>query len=362
MDFLVCRDEEMVWNFRESTDLPLLHLMVQYGETSLIRLVVSNECINALADESGRPTTLDFGSHSQSVSPLGVAVTQNNSEIVKLLIDRGADVNQPQILGGYAYTPLSIACARGNVNAAAVLFENENLQPMAVTKDSVSWTAFHEAVKFGDLNIVEMFLRDPRFNLVHLNRVLEIPVKIAVENEHADIVKRLLEIDTTNINSLSNETHTTPLQYAIVRGNLQVLDALLECSAVELDAKDDAGNTVLHFLHKAIDEGHAISIARRLSICNVNYHARNQDGKTPLELLRDNGWLKAEGFVHCLMDLSTQIRYGHTKYKEVVRNLFLDCPVCMEKKRENHHFRCYHSVCIDCHGRLNPKSCPMCRT
>jgi uncharacterized protein len=54
-------------------------------------------------------------------SPLSAAVYQDRRDVVRLLIDRGADVNQGDNAG---FTPLHLAGALGRVEAASILLES----------------------------------------------------------------------------------------------------------------------------------------------------------------------------------------------------------------------------------------------
>jgi uncharacterized protein len=54
-------------------------------------------------------------------SPLSAAVYQDRRDVVRLLIDRGADVNQGDNAG---FTPLHLAVALGRIEAAGILLES----------------------------------------------------------------------------------------------------------------------------------------------------------------------------------------------------------------------------------------------
>src|SRR5271156_2758672 len=95
------------------------------------------------------------GESSSSLTPLGSALLSNNQEIVELLLDAGSDVH----LGSRRWniTRLSYACKKANVGTVKMLLEKGaeiNCQYSSGT------TPLLEASRRGNLEIVELLLEN----------------------------------------------------------------------------------------------------------------------------------------------------------------------------------------------------------
>ncbi|KAL3666113.1 hypothetical protein V7S43_008904 [Phytophthora oleae] len=76
----------------------------------------------------------------------------------------------------------------------------------------------------------------------------------------------------------------TPLHIAVRKGDVQILDALLEHESIEelLDAPDFNGNTALHFATGNWRQPMCLTITERLLQAGSNVDAQNKRGLTPL--------------------------------------------------------------------------------
>lgn len=83
---------------------------------------------------------------------------------------------------------------------------------------------------------------------------------------------------TVQVNSVGHFGER-PLDAAVINGNLELVQALLECGA-EINALAEDGYTALH---EAVEQGH-IHVAEFLICSGADPYATNVNGDTPLEL------------------------------------------------------------------------------
>ena len=124
-------------------------------------------------------------------TPLLLAIRYENTEIVHQLLDRGADVDRADNLG---FTPLLLACQKGDVDLARILLD-----------------------------------RDADVNKASSNNARDTPLLLATMRGHSDIARLLLQhgaaVDTSN-----NYGHT-PLSFATSLGYPDVVRVLLRAGA-----------------------------------------------------------------------------------------------------------------------------------
>lgn len=87
------------------------------------------------------------------VTPLDLAIRRNHPEVVALLLDHGAVVNQAEFLS--SGTPLHLAASRGHVEIVALLL-NKGATVNTATKSGM--TPLHLAARKGNRQIIEMLL------------------------------------------------------------------------------------------------------------------------------------------------------------------------------------------------------------
>ena len=152
-------------------------------------------------------------------NPLHKAIYQKYTDIVKLLLDSGADVNQCESKG------------------MQTLFEfNNNIN---VVFDGA--TPLFAAISKGDLNypIVQILL-EYGANVNQCDYHNTSPLYLAIKERNTRIANLLLEYGAdTNIHYYTN---TSPLQVAAMNGNSQIVQALLEHGANVDTTNADATN------------------------------------------------------------------------------------------------------------------------
>ena len=202
----------------------------------------------------------DEGADYDMSTPLLEAANNGHTEIVQVLLDRGA---KPNISNEYGYNPLQMAACMGHKEVVRLLIgggANPN------TADEGKSTPLHGAAAEGHKDVVQMLLdvgADPNVESVDG----ETPLSSATDNEHKDVEQLLLEkgarpnkeyyerkllvvIREGNVkevkNHLSREVdvncdHSSPLKVAVRLGHKGIVHLLLERGAdpnLENDAED----------------------------------------------------------------------------------------------------------------------------
>ena len=191
-------------------------------------------------------------------TPLDLAVARGNLEAAKLLIDNGGDVRRVYPSGR---TPLHIAANNGNTAMVGLLIDRGadadaldlvGLSPLdlAIAKNQAAIAALlieagatprartlHNALR---LNHVEMV----RLLLSHTTEPIAPLFKEALNQHHPEIVEVLLQAGA-NINA-RDEAGFTPLHDAALAGNAGAVRLLLEHGADINAADKDSGATALY--------------------------------------------------------------------------------------------------------------------
>lgn len=89
--------------------------------------------------------------------PLNHASRKGHTEIVKLLIAKGADVNAVDDIGKNKYTPLICASINGQLEVAKLLIA-KGANVNATDKGDKKWTALNYASKFKRNNIKRLLM------------------------------------------------------------------------------------------------------------------------------------------------------------------------------------------------------------
>ena len=111
-----------------------------------------------LSYDAGSINDLDFYGNSL----LYVACLQSNQDMVALLLQRGADIDQSDFKGGGA--PLHIACSVGSRSIVSTLIKNTKCKVNTKTYPE-GWTPLYWSVYIGHLEIVTMLLESGKIDV-----------------------------------------------------------------------------------------------------------------------------------------------------------------------------------------------------
>ena len=136
-----------------------------------------------------------------------IACCNNDTDMVKLLLENGAD---PNIQSNLGFTALIYASCIGGIQCVRMLIDhNVNLK-----KYSSGSSALFFASYTGNVKLVKILLKQKDVNSNIQQNDGTIPLFIASQNGHLEIVKRLLK-ENANPNT-SHVTGVTPL-YLLAR-------------------------------------------------------------------------------------------------------------------------------------------------
>jgi hypothetical protein len=187
-------------------------------KNKFITNILSNNC-EKVRNTISRCPSIVHECITDGRNPLHKAIYQKYTDIVKVLLDSGANVNQCESKG------------------MQTLFEfNNNIN---VVFDGT--TPLLAAISKGDLNypIVQILL-EYGANINQCDYHNTSPLYLAIKERNTRIANLLLEYGAdTNIHYYTNNS---PLQLAAARGNSQIVQALLEHGAATDNATNNATN------------------------------------------------------------------------------------------------------------------------
>jgi ankyrin repeat protein len=218
-----------------------------------------------------------FGVPKSGRTPLSFAAENGHENIVKILLERGAEFKSIDI--DHKMTALLYAAENGHENIVKLLLENgANFD----SRDHRDMTSLSEAFKNGHDHIVTLLLENGAEFDPEDEEKYQTPLLWAAENGDEAIVKLLLE-KGANFDSRDHEGGT-PLSWAAENGHEAIVKLLLEKGA-NFDSRDYEGGTPLSW---AAENGHE-AIVKLLLEKGANFDSRDHEGRTPLSWAAENG-------------------------------------------------------------------------
>jgi ankyrin repeat protein len=205
----------------------------------------------------------DFGS-----MPLSWASSNGHVEVVRLLLESGADIESPNRVG---WTPLNAASYKGHFEVVSLLIENG--ADITIPSND-SWTPLNLASFNGHTGIVKLLLEQGA-NFEIPNDGGWTPANTACQHGYIEVVNLLLEYGA-NITNAANDG-STPLCLAASNGHNEMVKLILE-KGVDIAVTDKIGEAALHY---ASENGHA-EVARLLLDKGADLTIFSESGITPL--------------------------------------------------------------------------------
>jgi predicted Zn finger-like uncharacterized protein len=197
------------------------------------------------------------------------AAEQGNTALVKTLLQKGANVNEPDSLG---WSPLHFAAYKGYKQTAEVLLNNGAIVNAKANNDV---RPLHLAAEQGQTVLAELLLgKGADVNARQVQGWT--PLGLAAQNGHLETVKLLLDKGADG-NSKS-KSGLTPLHAAVSKGRREVVELLLSKGA-EVNSKSNNGRTPLHTAAYQNQQ----KIAELLLAAGADPKVKDIEGKTPVD-------------------------------------------------------------------------------
>ncbi|XP_046550944.1 uncharacterized protein LOC124260704 isoform X3 [Haliotis rubra] len=205
--------------------LPALHLSSLYGHTGVVSNLLENGFdVNAQLVE-GSGTNIPFLPMSTAAL---AAATKGNIDVVKCLIQHGADLNLHDIMFN---APIHSACRSGNRDLVALIAR----QCCISEGDAEGNTPLHIACKRGESDNVSILL-ERGADCTVLNYNNEMPLDIVCKEGFLDVAKVILN---QRGYPLPYDGSNTPLHKACAAGFSDIIELLLQYDADRSVTVDD---------------------------------------------------------------------------------------------------------------------------
>eukprot|EP00945_MAST-04E_sp_MAST-4E-sp1_P007614 g7614.t1 len=251
------------------------------GETPL-HLAAKNENLKVaeiLLNKIPHNESVDVRTNKSSITPMHCAAELGNKVFVKLLVEKGADPNFPDING---WTPMHYAGALGQVNVLEFLADKAN---MNLEDKKFQWTPMHYAAREGHTEAIATLIKfGAKKNVGDIYG--HTPIHIAAGNGREKVVGLLVEKCGVKVDVVDTQGNTL-VHTAAARGHGKMVKLLADTYNANVDHQNEKGDTPMHY---AACYGHKNVVDILLGKgCNGKLEVRNKDGATPLVYAVQNG-------------------------------------------------------------------------
>ena len=193
-----------------------LYRAAMHGNTDVVKLLIARCGVDG--DNMGYLNKCDYA----GVTPILTASERGHTEVVKLLVEAGADIEEPDDRG---ITPLFAASWEGHVAVVKLLLESGvDVQKL----DERDRTAMIAACVGGNIKVITLLINHG-CDMHKATKDGKAPVYIASENGHVEAIKLLLEAGA-HAKTPDNEG-TSPVWIAGSQGHADAVYVLLKAGA-----------------------------------------------------------------------------------------------------------------------------------
>ena len=224
---------------------------------------VVNELLNNKA-------SVDQADNKDGSTPLHLASWYDYVDIVRALVEEGADVN---IKDRYGDTPLHIASSEGFLDVVKALFQGgANINLSNNDED----TPMSRAASRGHVEVVRYLMKmGADIDEADINDLK--PLHLAAENDYVDVVRALVE-EGADVN-IKDRYGDTPLHIASSEGFLDVVKALFQGGA-NINQRNNEGDTPLS---RAAHAGR-VEVVKYLMEMGADINLADNDNARPIDI------------------------------------------------------------------------------
>lgn len=263
-----------------------LHLAIYYGRLNIVKMLVEKGADkNKFVQTTCWFKFLNIPIYGDVIevhrennlagSPLGLSILRNETEISKFLMDSGASL----VIDDHYSNPLFFLGGADNFELVKYLISKGC---DVNTRDSIGKTPVQQAALSGNPDIVR-FLISQNADIFTRDSLGSSSLHYAAMGGDATIVRLLID-KNIDIN-LKDKCGRTALHDAIRPGNEQTIELLIKNGA-EVNIGNDLENTPLHY---AMSSG-TFPIIKLLVENNADLNRKNNKGRTPLHKLIISGF------------------------------------------------------------------------
>ncbi|MFN7038500.1 MAG: ankyrin repeat domain-containing protein [Alphaproteobacteria bacterium] len=207
-----------------------LHLASYQGHLNIVKILLENN-----AD-------LEAGAvKSQYERPIHYAAKNDQTEILEILLEKGAKLNATDINGA---TPLHLAARQGKINSVRFLIKQPGVE-IDKQNDREWYTALHMASYYGHDKVVEELINNEA-DIEREDSTGATPLYLAVIENKLDAARTLLESGANPLPTNKEQSNATALHMASWFGYTDMIKLLHEYKA-DINAKDKDKMTALYF-------------------------------------------------------------------------------------------------------------------
>ena len=262
-------------------------LLVKGAKFDVFSAIALNDFQQVSSLIAANPDTVNqrLGFALDELQPLHYAIQENKTEIAKLLIQQGADL---QAQTRFGVTPLCMAIDLDNQEIVKLLISKNVPEDLSVLLVSKQWSE------------AEIIARSPNL-LTEKALLLHYTIKQGLFEATFWLIKKGVDIELRTNYLLDNYvTNLTPLQVAVEAKQLEIAELLIK-SGAEVNAQT-TGEIKFTALHDAAADGY-LDLIRLLVKHQADLNAKdNIDDATPLDWAKE---FEQEAAVELLKQLST---------------------------------------------------------